>query len=160
MAAALTRFGHQEESREMAERAYDWYQLRDPVEYRRQSAEALLLANRPQEALDLLRPLVGEYPDSLEYRGLRGIALALTGDADGSSAEVGWLEALEVPYLFGADTYWRAAILAHLGRKDEAVRLLRQAYREGRDLRERSTDPNLMPLWGHEQFEQFVAPRG
>ena len=84
----------------------------------------------------------------------------MTGDTAGAEAEAAWFEQLDRPYLFGEDTYWRAVILAHLGQLDEAVLLLRQAYREGRGRWEIGDDPNLKPLWGDEQFEQFVAPRG
>jgi len=90
-------------------------------------------------------------------RGTNHRALALTGATAGAEAEASWFEALDRPYMFGANTYWRAVILAHLGRRDEAVILLRQAYRDGRGRDVMLTDPNLMPLWGHEQFEQFIA---
>ncbi len=157
---SLARFGHFDESRVLAERAVEWYRARDPEHYRKRTALALLLAGHADEALEIVRPLVEETPDSLERRGIYGMALAKTGDTAGAEAEVAWFEQLNRPYLFGKDTYWRAVLLAHLGRHDEAVLLLRQAYREGRKRGYMYYDANLRPLWGHEQFEQFIAPRG
>lgn len=41
------------------------------------------------------------------------------------------LAAMDRPYLFGSNTAWRARIAAVLEDRDQAVALLRQAYREG-----------------------------
>lgn len=141
-------------------RAVEWYRARDPEGYKKWTARALLLAGRAEAALQIIGPLVEETPDSLGRRGIYGIALAQTGDTAGAVAEAAWFEELARPYVFGEDTYWRAVILAYLGRKDQAVLLLRQPYREGRGRWQMLADANLKPLWGHEQFEQFVAPRG
>ena len=149
VAADLARYGHEEESRELAERAVEWYRARDPESYRQEIAQALLVAGRAEEALEIIRPLVEETPDSLGRRGIYGMALVKTGDTAGAEAEAAWFEQLDSPYLFGKDTYWHAVILAHLGQLDEAVLLLRQAYREGRDRWEIRDDPNLKLLWGH-----------
>ena len=157
---ALARSGHLENSRALADRAVEWYRARDPEHYRKWIARALLLAGHADGALEIIKLLVEETPDSLECRGIYGIALAQTGDSARAEVEAAWFEDLTRPYLFGEDTHWRGVLLAHLGREDEAVLLLRQAYREGRSREEIRDDPNLMPLWGHEQFEQFVAPRG
>jgi TolB-like protein/tetratricopeptide (TPR) repeat protein len=157
--ANLARRGHAEESVALAERALDWYRARDPDGYRLSRAQALLLADRPEEALALPEPLAEENPDSLSVRGYLGMALARTGDSAGAEAELRWLEGVERPYLRGQDTYWRTVILAHLGRKDEAIRLLRRAFQEGVSHRGLSDDSNLRPLWGSEAFEAFAAPR-
>jgi hypothetical protein len=67
---------------------------------------------------------------------------------------------LDRPYLHGAGNYWRAAILAHLDRRVEAVQVLRQALQEGLSYSLLFLDQWLMPLWDFEAFEQLVAPRG
>ncbi len=41
------------------------------------------------------------------------------------------LARLHVPYLRGSHTLWRARIAALLGNRDEAVQILRPAFREG-----------------------------
>ncbi|MCK5653126.1 MAG: protein kinase, partial [Gemmatimonadetes bacterium] len=126
----LARYGHSEEARALAERSLDWFQSRDPDGYHWERARALLLAGRPEEALLLLGPPFEENPEDVFVNGFRGIALALTGDREGAEAEARWLEELDRPYLLGMNTAWRAAILAHLDRTDEATRLLRQALQE------------------------------
>jgi tetratricopeptide (TPR) repeat protein len=160
LAAELARLGYGEESRVLAERALDWYRARDPDGYQEPRARALLLVDRPEEALALLAPLVEESPDDLSLRGLHGIALALNEDRDGAQAEAEWLEELDRPYLRGENTYWRAAILAHLGRDAEAARLLATSLTEGRPFSGRWADPNFMPLWGYQPFEEVIAPKG
>lgn len=166
VAAVLARFGLRDQARETAERAVAWYTNRNPDGYRSDRARALFLAERPEEALGLLIPLVEDYPESLRYRGDLGIALALTGDEDGAEAQARWIEESDSPSVGGSHAYSRAVILAHLDRKDEAVRLLRQALNEGWShydvfaSRLLWCDPHLMPLWGYEPFEQLIAPKG
>jgi hypothetical protein len=160
IAAHLARLGHEEQSRSVAERALDWFVARDPVAYQQPRARALFLADRPEEALALLGPLVEDNPDDLTVHGYLGIALALTGSRDSAEAEAKWFEELDRPYLRGRNEYWQAAILAHLGRKDEAVRLLRQAFPKGLSYINIAADANFMPLWGYDAFERVIAPKG
>ncbi len=84
----------------------------------------------------------------------------MTGDRTQAEVQGTWLKELDRPYLFGLDTYWRAAILAHMDRRDEATRLLRQALREGVAYSVLVSVSHLMPLWGYEPFEQLMAPKG
>jgi tetratricopeptide (TPR) repeat protein len=160
-ATYLDRSGHPEEARALAERALDWVSARSPDGYVHERTRILsFLLGRPGDALALLESLVEEYPESVPFHGRLGVALALTEDREGAEAEATWLEELDSPYLFGENTYWRAAILANLGRKDEAVLLLRRAYQEGRSRYDISADLFFKPIWGYEPYEAVVAPRG
>jgi len=156
----LARHGHSEESRALAERALDWYLSRDPDGYQGARAGAMLLADRPEDAMALLGPLVEQDPENVDFHGRYGITLALTGDQEGAEAEARWLEELDRPYLHGDNTYWRAAILAHLDRRDEAVRVLRQAFQEERSWLNALADPNFRPLWDYDPYEDLIAPKG
>jgi len=167
VAGDLFQFGHREGAEQLAERALEWYRLRDPHRFRLEIAQASLLAGRPDDALSALGPLIDENPDSLSIRGVRGIAYALVGKGDSASAEAEWFGRMDTPYLFGEDVYWQAAILAHLGVREEAVRLLRRAHEQGRSwstpserLGDIISDPNFMRLWEYEPFEQLIAPKG
>ncbi|MGD2123307.1 MAG: hypothetical protein PVJ76_16260 [Gemmatimonadota bacterium] len=156
----LDRLGHSEEAHAMAERALDWFLARDPDGYQLGRAVALLLANRPTEALALLESFLKRSPEDVEGHTNRGIALGLTGDQDGAEAEVTWCAELDRPNLLGFDKLCRAQILSHLGRKDEATNLLRDALQEGWSYWGLQTNSLFKPLWGYEPFEQMVAPRG
>jgi tetratricopeptide (TPR) repeat protein len=160
LAADLIRFGYADRGSALAERALAWFEAQGPDTYTVPKAQALQLAGRPEEAVPLLRARVEEHPDTVAWRGQLGVVLATVGDTVGAEAEERWLRELDRPYLRGVHTYWQAAILAHLDRKDEAVRVLRQSFAEGRARIGRTIDPNLMPLWHHEAFERLVAPRG
>jgi serine/threonine protein kinase/TolB-like protein len=148
------------EADQVAERAVSWYRAQDSESYRLGMVEALLLSDRPEEAERLIRVVLTEYPEGLEAHALLGNALARTGDPAGAEGEARWLEELDRPYLGGANTYSRAAIAAHLGQRDLAVRLLRQAIQEGVSFEFLHYEPVFAPLWGYEPFEQVIAPRG
>jgi tetratricopeptide (TPR) repeat protein/TolB-like protein len=160
VAADLARHGHAAEGQEVAHQAVSWFRSRDPQAYAGEMAEALLLAGQPGEAVQLVRLVVAENPDDMDAHGLLGMALARFGDRTGAEAEARWLEELDLPYLRGANTYLRAAIAAHLGQSEIAVRLLRRALQEGIVFNTLHFDPRLAPLWGYEPFEQAIAPRG
>jgi len=162
IAGHLGRHGHWEEARGVAERAIAWYLSRDPDSFQLERAQALLPAGKPEEALMLLGPLVEQDAENVIVHGLHGVALALTGDREGAEAEARWCEELEGPYLRGLNTYWRAAILSHLDRKEEATRLRRQAFQEGQSYfsMPAPADLNFMPLWGFEPYEQLITPTG
>jgi tetratricopeptide (TPR) repeat protein len=160
VAMDLARFGFVEEAEEMATRTMDWCREREPDDHEQTVADLLMLTGRPQEVVDLLGPEVQETPDVLELRGYFGMALAKAGNRAGARAEMKWLEELDPTDLYGRNTYWRASIAAHLNEHDEAVRLLRQAIDEGVSFEVFTTGIEFMPLWGHEPFEQLMAPRG
>ena len=94
--------------------------------------------------------------------GLQEIVAAEPNGAagDGAEAEARWCEELDRPYLRGGNSYWRAAILAHLGRIDEATRLRRQAFEEGKSYLPIPVDFNFRSLRGYEPYEQLIAPKG
>jgi tetratricopeptide (TPR) repeat protein len=174
LAADFLRMGYRDDAIQLAERALDWYSERDPGGFRRERAQALLQLGRSQEALELLQDLVerpaedlpvsegavGESPEIVTVHGLYGMALAQTGDTAAAEAEARWLEDPGPSYLRGSNTYWRAAILAHLGHQDVAVRTLGAAIDEGWYFVDLSADPHFMPIWDYESYERLIAPRG
>jgi tRNA A-37 threonylcarbamoyl transferase component Bud32/tetratricopeptide (TPR) repeat protein len=160
VARDLAVLGYEAESHRAAERALQWFVSQDPEASREEQAEALLLADRPEEASVILGKLVDEGPERLFTRGLLGISLAVTGDIAGAEEEAEWFERLDRPYLLGAHKRWQGKILAHLGRKDEAVGLLRESHLEGRLWWWFPTDPLLAPLWEHAGFREFIRPKG
>jgi hypothetical protein len=71
------------------------------------------------------------------------------------------LRNLHRPYLFGWDSYYRAAIAAQLGRFDESLSLLRRAFSQGFGWRsDLHSSYELEPLRGHPEFEAMLHPEG
>jgi serine/threonine-protein kinase len=69
------------------------------------------------------------------------------------------LGALKRPWLFGANTFWRAAILGALGERDAAVQLLQQAHREGQRMESWHYTAALDSLRGYPAFDALIRPR-
>jgi hypothetical protein len=119
-----------------------------------------MLAGNPAEALEILEADGAGTSEVLPLRARYGIALALTGNPAGAEEHVRWLETVERPNLQGMNTYLRGAIAANLGKRDEAVALLRRSFQEGRSYWNAHAYPYFSPLWGYEPFEDLVRPKG
>jgi tRNA A-37 threonylcarbamoyl transferase component Bud32/tetratricopeptide (TPR) repeat protein len=158
LAVDIGKLGHHEESQTLAERALHWWETHNPDQYVFRRAWVLLFLRRPEPALPLIEQLLEQNPEDIDTRALRGIALAQLGDAEGAEGEAAWLEELDRPYLYGVNTEWRAAILAHLGRTAQAVSLLRQSLEEGYPWSSLAGDLDLRPLWGDEAYQRMLAP--
>jgi tetratricopeptide (TPR) repeat protein len=166
-AALQARFGYDAEAQQTAERALAWYADHPEAGSSHDRARVLLLAGRPAEALELIETFPQrEGPNSFTYLSMAGMALAMAGEREGAEAHARRFEETEFYWGGGLSNYWRAALLAHLDRKEDAVQALRQALLEGReyynltDVEFLWADPNFRPLWGFEPFEEAIAPRG
>jgi tetratricopeptide (TPR) repeat protein/predicted Ser/Thr protein kinase len=118
------------------------------------------LLGRWDEAYALMKELVEDHPDNVEYRGRLGSMAARLGRHDQAREAARWLEDLDRPYLFGTDKFYRAKIAAQLEEPMEAVYLLREAFAEGYGF----------PIWLHRQmdfeslrdfppYQEFVRPK-
>jgi len=161
VALELQVLGHDEASRSAMDRALAWFEAWPAAELRKYRGRVFYLAGRWSDADTLFEALSEEFPDSLDFRGHRAVALVHLG-RDEEALEIShWLEALDGRYLVGAHTRWRAAIAAALGERVEAVRLLEQAYEEGMRLghfhrREQEWDS----LEDYRPYQDFLRPRG
>jgi hypothetical protein len=81
------------------------------------------------------------------------------GDRAHAGAAADSLGALHRRWLFGRNTFWRAAIRGALGERDRAVQLLRQSQREGQEMVEWHYAPALDALHGYPAFETLVRPQ-
>ena len=127
---------------------------------------ALYLAGRAEEARDAFDELIGDSRSNqtlqqIDRRGQRGFLAAAAGDTVQANEDLNWMAALDGQYLKGRHTYWRAVITGALGDTDDAVSLLRQAYREGREhLPDACEHAYLDPIRDHPGFQEFMTPRG
>jgi tetratricopeptide (TPR) repeat protein len=157
--------GFPENARKAAEQAVVWFTSR-PAEQASQPSliQALFLAERLEEARAQLELLSSIYPDNLTYRGYLGVIAARTGDQEQAGRMLEWFEQVNRPYLFGSQFSWRSAIAAWQGRREEALRLFREAMAGGRPFGwpqlHPLADPVLQPLWDDPTFLQLIEPRG
>ncbi|MEZ5333434.1 MAG: protein kinase [Thermoanaerobaculia bacterium] len=166
----LAAHGYPEVADEMYRQALAWHERLPETEAaaprrRQELGESLLHVGRLEEARAIFRELAASDPDRLSYQGLLGELAARLGDRDEVARIDAELEALERPYLFGENFYWRAVLAAWSGDLDGATALLREAYARGRPYHRHADehphiDPNLAPLRGNRGFEALATPRG
>jgi tetratricopeptide (TPR) repeat protein len=114
--------------------------------------------NRPVEAIAVTDRLLELCPDHPNGRGGRAVLLARTGRAGEAVAEARRLLA-DNPH---PEVYYHAACVFALAAKadpkyrDEAVRLVAAALRQGRGYEYVLADPDLDPVRGDERFQKLV----
>ncbi len=124
-------------------------------------ARAAYVAGRWAEARELYDRLVEANPGSAEFLGGAGAAAARTGDTARAVAMLARIDSLELPYPFGRRSRWMATVVAALGRRDEAIRLLGQSLREGlARWYEWHDHPDFVEYQGYPPFRSLIAPRG
>jgi tetratricopeptide (TPR) repeat protein len=176
-ALELRAHGQPEPAQELFERSLDWYLHRPPQEqltpsHRRDLARAHYYAGRWEEAQALFADLVseGESPSFASHHGhlqgyldlgYLGVLAVRLRDREAEEQITKELATLPQPYLFGSNTYWRAAMAALKGEKEQAVALLRQAFAEGlpREIFIH-TDIHFEALRTHPLFEELMLPKG
>lgn len=180
----LTRHGHPSTAQKVALRAIEVLDAtpasgRD-VPFSQVRAEAAYVAKRWSESRTLLESLLRQ--DSTDEAG-RGPQIDAGGSdlsvADNTRALLGMVDAREGqqlraeaalraflrmsgPYLSGQNTLVAARIAALLGRRDEAVRLLRDSMLQGQTpvTGTIETLPEFENLRGYKPFEDLFVPRG
>jgi hypothetical protein len=128
-------------------------------------SRALLRAGQPAEARRMAIDLIqgGELTGQMLVvtYGLAGAAAPAEGDTVAALAADRWLQGAHPRYAFGESTARRARIAAMLGRRDDAVRLLRQAVLEGMPYdNNHHLDFELSRLSGYAPFEEWLRPKG
>ena len=96
---------------------------------------------------------------SLAAAGYLGLAHVARGDRDAARTLADSLGALQRKWLFGANLFWRAALLGALGDKAQAVDLLQQAHSKGQRKEKWHYIAALDSLHGYPAFETLVRPR-
>jgi len=133
--------------------ASEWQRLR--------TVQLLTMLGRFGEADRILIALNDEIPNDEDILGWLGIVAAMRGDTEAALGYSVMLHDLDKPYSRGWESSYRAAIAAHLGRFDEALSLLRDAFSRGYPWAVRlHTNLELKPLRGHPEFEAILDPGG
>ncbi|MGI9183262.1 MAG: BTAD domain-containing putative transcriptional regulator [Longimicrobiaceae bacterium] len=171
VADELRVHGHTDAARKLYTRAIGWYRARPAEEqerYRAQIGHAHRFAEEWREARALFEQLAAEEPENIAYQGALGVLAARRGDRVEAERIAAWLAARREPYLWGNHSYWRACIAVQLGRKAEAVTLLREAFGQGMWYTRQAswpwlhlhTDPCLDPLRDYRPFRELMRPKG
>jgi serine/threonine-protein kinase len=121
-------------------------------------AKAWYLASAVDSAAAVLRTLPR---DSVTLTSIAYVALfdAQRGDTTGARLVADSLAGTHPKWDLGQTTYWRAAILARLGDKAQAVQLLRDATRQGQTMISWHADETLASLRGYRPFEALITPQ-
>ena len=164
-ALELQVHGHPAEARALFRRAAGWARARPMTESMTDATRSLLARSLYQigdwaGADSIFRALSAAHPQSARYLGWVGLTAAQRGDTAAVRPLSAALASLDVPYLHGANTLARARIAAVLGRRDEAVRLVRQARAEGAQVEELHLDLEFLSLRGYPPFDDLTRPAG
>ena len=174
-AVELRAHGHREAAQRVADRAAAWVAERPPPEqarYQPVRVQALFLAGHWQEAKRAAEALPGTrqarswdiltiwwgQPAVYRLGWIGSIAARLRDTAE---ARVVAAQLRDFVSSCPADdrTYWRAAIAAQLGAKDEAMRLFEETVaQESNKVWQADHDVLLEPLWDEPRFRALVRP--
>ena len=91
--------------------------------------------------------------------GWLGIIAAMQGNRDRATAIADSVGSINRKWSRGSEQYWRGAILASLGRKDEAVALLKEAATRGHGMAAWHYVAPLFALHGYAPFEALITPQ-
>ena len=158
--------GHPEASPRLARRAVDWYRGQPPAQLEEESValglvRALCAAGLWDDARSAASRVAEAVPGSIGARGYLGLSAAHMGDRVEARKMLQWLETAEDLDDRGSPTLWRARITAQMGEKEQAIVLLREAFRQGQSLIVRThADRELDPLRAETAFQDLVKPKG
>ena len=163
----LRAHGQIERSREMADRAVQWFETTPLEEAGTELCDqcralALLMGERFEEARAIYENLAASSPDNRYYAISLGVCAARLGDrATALEVDARVEELGDRPGAHGEAAYNRACLAAQLGDRDQALRFLRDAFAQGFPYGIHvHNDPDLEPLRDHSEFREIVRPKG
>jgi tetratricopeptide (TPR) repeat protein len=157
--------GHVKEGREVARQAAAWLRQKEnekalTSEESFNLARIMAAAEQWDDAEKLATSLASQDPKNVGCAGLLGVLHARRGNGAKARKISEKLQGSKQPYLFGEHTLWRARIAAQVGEKEEALRLLREAFAQGNAFGVwLHRDIYLEPLRGFPAYEGFAQPQ-
>jgi DNA-binding SARP family transcriptional activator/TolB-like protein len=166
IADELRAHGHADAAAAMLARALDLYDAAAREAAGQQGmriphARALFSAGRDEDARPLLEAAVAERPYAFHALALLGSIAARAGRVDDAERIASELERDRNPFNYGEDTLRRACIAAHLGDRQAALRVVREAFSHGLFFSPViHTLECLFELHGDPQYQALMRPRG
>jgi tetratricopeptide (TPR) repeat protein len=167
--SVLKRHGFDDAATEIWEHGLSW--LRERAEKEELSddmkltyAGILFQTQNLEKVESVLLDLIDSNPEYDRYNslfalGTFGVVVARKGDREEVQRISEQLKNWEKPRTFGSNTYWRAAIAANLGEKENAVSLLQEALEQGYGYADLYCRMSLEPLWDYPPFVELIKPR-
>jgi len=166
LAGELRAHGDRAASLAVVDEALAWHagqpaEFRDAAMGKELLGRLLYQGERWIEAQPMFESFLADSISPVNALGTLGAIAARRGDSPAAARYSGELARLNLPYVRGAHTAWRARIAALLGDRDEAVQLLRRAFAEGLTFGLwLHTDLDLETLRGYAPFEELIRPKG
>jgi DNA-binding SARP family transcriptional activator/TolB-like protein len=147
-----------------ARRALAWYRSRPAAdratpEERYVAVSSLEIAGAYAEAREMAEALVAGDSSNIDFRGQLGGLAAEQHDSVLADVTDRWLAAQPVARAGWSASVYRARIAALLGRANDAVARLREAFDAGMWPRWLDEEPALASLRGRSDFAGLIAPR-
>jgi tetratricopeptide (TPR) repeat protein len=165
----LNAHGFAVAGKETIAKAVDWFDKRTVEDWKNpniafRGALAYLTAHRVSESEAILLRLMRDYPLDRRYVGTYGRLLAIKGDTAGALRIEKQLAELPSAKFAGTPAFERAQIYAELGRKEEAVALIQEAFGQGVGFvsyRARMhAFENMAKMRGYPPFDALLVPEG
>jgi len=138
-----------------------WYArvpAQSPAPARRFSEGIALLMSGAADSAAVRFASVARDTTRIDAAGYLGLAAVARNDRAGARVIADSLGAMRRPWLFGANTFYRAAIMGALGERPLAVQLLQQAHAEGQWMDTWHYTSALDSLHGYAPFQALVRP--
>jgi len=156
----LRAHGHDEAANRAFQRALEALAAMPPAASRYNRGRVYYYTGRWEDADTVFESLLEEQPAVVDYLGYRGASLARLGRREEAleiSARVGRITGSN---LRGIPLLYQAIIAAALGDRDDAVRLLREAFAAGADHGiSIHREPAFEDLRGYSPFDALTAPK-
>ncbi|MCX6567729.1 MAG: hypothetical protein NT147_01590, partial [Candidatus Aminicenantes bacterium] len=125
--------------------------------------DTLYLTGRWDDARALYEAALREEPENWVYLSMIGLIAARRGERAKAIEVSNQLEEMNKPSFGGWPAYAQACIASLLGDKENAVRLLREAFNRGVSFDNQAIyadDPDLETLRNSSPFKEFIKPKG
>jgi serine/threonine protein kinase len=168
-AQELSSHGFAAGGRTILAKAVDWFDNRTQEDWNDRNiafrgAIAYMEANRLDDAEKILKSLMVKYPDDRRFIGSYGRLLGQKGDIKGALRIAGQLATLPSEKFSGTPAFERAQILSAIGRRDESIALLQEAFGQGVGFvsyRSRlHAFSNFARMQGYPPFAALITPQG